>query len=150
MCNGPNSFGSPVFGLWFLPLYACKKFGPGLNFPAPCAVHEIRPQHAGLGAPFLFVCLCEIKACIVTASSASVSYWVRTSLKRDSLKGSFMWCIGWEMRDHPGVLDPIGGKAWFCLYILSENLVRSQFQFCKLSYETVLRRESKVDKDRCV
>ena len=119
MCNGANSFGSPVFGLWFLPLYACKKFGPGLNFPAPCSVHEIRPQHAGLGAPFLFVCLCEIKACIVTASSASVSYWVRTSLKRDSLKGSFMWCIGWEMRDHPGVLDPLGGKALYLVLVLS-------------------------------
>ena len=62
MCNGANSFGSPVFGLWFLPLYACKKFGLGLNSPAPCAVHEFRPQHSDLSEPLLFVCLYAIKA----------------------------------------------------------------------------------------
>ena len=30
-----------------------------------------------------------------------------------------MWCIGREVRDHPGVLDPIGGKALYLVLVLS-------------------------------
>lgn len=99
----------PVCGFFLYKL--CKNSGRGRHSSTPCVVYESRPQHAGLSSPFHLACN-KASSCDYS-KLVSVSYWVRALPETGaggSLRESFIWGLVRDLRDHPGVLEPLGGK----------------------------------------